>query len=99
MEITFGACGLDDLELLRNISTSTFIDAFEGQNDPIDFQSYLTKAFSKEQLRRELENENTRFYFVETTKELVGYLKLNTGEAQSELRESGAMVPIFVKFE
>ena len=91
MGITFKKCDVDDVIALQELSVETFAEAFEKQNDPEDFKTYLTKAFSKEQLLSEVGNPDTFFYFVTRGDELVGYLKVNVFGAQSELRETEGM--------
>nr|WP_299385985.1 GNAT family N-acetyltransferase [Allomuricauda sp.] len=80
-------CTLADLDMLVNISKETFIAAFEKDNDPNDFVDYIGSAFSPEQLRQELDTKGTRFYFVYEDMDLVGYFKLNTGKAQSDIKD------------
>lgn len=73
--------------MLRELSINTFRDAFEAQNNPEDFRSYLETAFSPKQLRAEWSHPHTRFYFAWSGDRIAGYCKLNTENAQSELRE------------
>jgi len=91
MKITFRKCSVKDLIPLQELSTTTFVEAFKEQNNPKDFQTYLTKAFSEEQLLSELKNQNSSFYFVEKQQELVGYFKTNVLEAQSEPHQPEGM--------
>ncbi|WP_190810493.1 GNAT family N-acetyltransferase [Flagellimonas sp. S3867] len=91
MELKLQRCVIEDLEKLVTISKATFIDAFEKDNNPADFESYINEAFSSERLRSELENKNTRFYFVFSGHELIGYLKLNKGPAQSDIKDDQSL--------
>ena len=84
-------CDPGDLDRLRNVSIATFRDAFEAQNNPEDFRHYMEKAFSNEQLLKELENTEMRFYFAWAGNRLAGYCKLNTGAAQTELQDPHGM--------
>lgn len=84
-------CTPEDLDRLRRISIDTFRAAFEAQNDPEDFENYLGKAFSKKQLLAELQHPDMRFYFAWAGDRLAGYCKLNAGEAQTELQETGGL--------
>ncbi|MGP6139244.1 GNAT family N-acetyltransferase [Jeotgalibaca sp. A127] len=81
-------CELKDLEALREISIETFSDTFAADNTPEDLKTYLDRAYNKEQLLTELKNPNSFFYFIYMDGNLAGYLKLNTGLAQTE--EMGA---------
>lgn len=89
--LDFIRCTPADLDVLRDVSISTFSRAFEAQNNPEDFAAYLKKAFSRDQLSTELRHPGMHFYFVRCKGELVGYFKLNTGEAQTDLREPDGM--------
>lgn len=91
MSLTLRACNNADLQTLVNLSRDTFIDAFEKDNDPEDFQAYLKKAFAPNQLDKELNDPDTFFYFVFDDNDLVGYCKLNVGAAQTDVHEKEAV--------
>ncbi len=91
MQLHFRKCVLQDVKQLKILSISTFVEAFESQNDPQDFKVYLDTAFSKEQLLSELKNPNTSFYFVLIDQTVAGYFKVNVFDAQSEFQDSQAM--------
>lgn len=84
MNLLYKICSENDLQVLIEISIKTFIAAFEKQNNPEDFKAYMSKAFNKEQLKKELLHPNVSFYFVYKENVLVGYFKLNKKEAQTE---------------
>ena len=75
---------IDDLETLRNLSIQTFKETFEEVNTEEDMQKYLDENLSIEKLKTELENVNSEFYFAENNGEILGYLKLNFKDAQTE---------------
>lgn len=91
MELSLRRCTGNDVDVLMEISKSTFIAAFEQHNDPEDFKNYLKEAFAKEKLQSELENKNSAFYFVYLGEVLVGYFKTNRGEAQTEVKDSQSL--------
>lgn len=78
---------IDDLEALRNLSIQTFMETFEEVNTEEDMQKYLDENLSIEKLKTELENPNSEFYFAENNDEILGYLKLNFKDAQTEKLE------------
>ena len=78
---------IDDLEALRNLSIQTFKETFEELNTEEDMQKYLLENLSIEKLKSELENPNSEFYFGENNDEILGYLKLNFKDAQTEKLE------------
>lgn len=87
MGLTFRKCTFCDLEALCRISRITFEQAFQKDNNPEDFKSYLDKAFSRGNLGKELTNPCSTFYFVYSKNVLVGYFKLNTDGAQTDLKQ------------
>lgn len=75
---------LKDLSTLQKMSTETFRDTFKDHNTAEDLQNYLERAYNTEQLRTELLNTDSAFYFSYYNNELAGYLKININEAQTE---------------
>ncbi len=80
-----------DLHELKDISRKTFSDAFGAENNPQDLEAYLNTAFGEENLRMELLNPLSEFYFVKLEGETAGYFKINLGDAQTDLQEEDAM--------
>ncbi len=80
-----------ELEELVIISRQTFIETFSSQNTEENLQKYLNEQMSREKLMDELNNKNSEFYFMNADQKLAGYLKLNFGAAQTELRDDQAM--------
>lgn len=91
MKIEFQKCGEEHLDTLAKISKATFIAAFRDQNDPDDFDAYITDAFSKKRLYRELKNPESTFYFVYGKGKLAAYFKLNTDNAQTDVKRPESM--------
>ena len=91
MSLVFRKCIIEELHFLVEISKTTFITAFEADNNPKDFNAYIEEAFSSKQIKEELLNPNSTFYFVYKENSLVGYLKLNIGDAQNEQFEKKGM--------
>ena len=89
-----------DLALLREISIQTFVDTFANQNTPENMESYLQTSLSIEKLSIELNHPESEFYFAELNDEIIGYLKLNYGLAQSEPLENALEIErIYVRKE
>ncbi|MDA1477760.1 GNAT family N-acetyltransferase [Bacillus changyiensis] len=84
MTIKLKKCTLEDSRKLQDISYETFNETFEHQNSPESINAYLEKAFNLKQLERELSDVFSQFFFVYFDQEVVGYLKVNTNDAQSE---------------
>lgn len=73
-----------EAELLRTISIQTFTETFANQNTESDMQKYISEKLSLLQLSKELENINSTFYFLKFKTKIIGYLKLNVKDAQTE---------------
>lgn len=52
---------------------------------------YLETAFSTEKVKAELSDENAAFYFAEFENEIIGYLKVNYGDSQTEIKSEKAL--------
>jgi len=84
MNVTIKQCTLEDLNDLKEIAYQTFYETFKDQNSPENLKSYLERAFNLQQLKKELSNKSSQFFFIYSHGELAGYLKVNTGDAQTE---------------
>lgn len=82
---------LNDINQLQKISKQTFLETFSAGNSEKNMKEYLEKNFSTEKLTTELENECSQFYFAELDNNIIGYLKLNYGESQTELKDDKAL--------
>jgi ribosomal protein S18 acetylase RimI-like enzyme len=82
---------LEDLAALQMIGRKTFAETFEAGNSEENLANYLAEGFSAEKLSAELENACSQFYFAETNDQVLGYLKVNTGEAQTENQDPSAL--------
>jgi diamine N-acetyltransferase len=83
--ISFKRVGTDQAETLLDIAELTFRVGFQHLNDPADFEVYMAEAFSLQQTQKELGTEGSEFYFAIMGGEVVGYIKLNHGAAQTDI--------------
>lgn len=82
---------LHDIEKLQKIGRQTFFETFSESNSEENMQKYLDEGFSIEKLTTELTNTNAEFYFAVRDAEVIGYLKLNFGDSQTELKDNKAL--------
>jgi ribosomal protein S18 acetylase RimI-like enzyme len=54
-------------------------------------KKYLKEGFSVKKLTTELNDKNAEIYFATIDDNVIGYLKLNFGQSQTELRDEGAV--------
>ena len=77
-------CTANDAETLLRLSYDTFYEAFSAQNTAENMKAYSDSAFTTEKIRDELNNYDSKFYYIFSNDELAGYLKVNVDSAQSE---------------
>lgn len=82
---------LKDINSLQKIGKRTFLETFSTENSKQDMAYYLEENFSFKKLTNELTEINSEFYFVEMEGKVVGYLKINFGEAQTENKTENSM--------
>ena len=82
---------VNEIDQLQKIGRQTFQETFSESNSEVNMKSYLEDGFSEVKLTAELNNENSEFYFAMLDNEVIGYLKINIGESQTELKDSKAL--------
>jgi len=85
------AISISDLAQLQKIGKTTFAETFTEHNTKEDLDKYLEESFSNEKLSSELNNPHSSFYFAEIENNVVGYLKINFGASQTELKDNEAL--------
>jgi diamine N-acetyltransferase len=80
-----------DIEQLQYIGRQTFSETFSAGNTEENMQKYLDEGFSHQKLSEELSDDNAEFYFARLDSYVIGYLKLNTGQSQTELKDEKAL--------
>ncbi|MFC0772652.1 GNAT family N-acetyltransferase [Terrimonas alba] len=82
---------LNDIEQLQKIGRQTFYETFSAGNTEENMTKYLEEDFSLEKLTAELNDESSEFYFAVLGNNVIGYLKLNVGQSQTELQDDKAL--------
>lgn len=82
---------LSNIAQLQKIGRQTFIETFSEENSEENMKNYLEEGFSIEKLTNEINNKNSEFYFATFNNEIIGYLKLNFGDSQTELKDHKAL--------
>ncbi len=77
---------VDDIAQLQIICKQTFFETYADGNTEENMQKYLDESFSLENLAAELANPNTQLFFARLDQKPIGYVKINFGEAQTELK-------------
>lgn len=89
--ISIKQISLSELSKLQKISRQTFLDTFGSDNSAANMADYLNNAYGDETLSKELTDPNSFFFFAEENQEILGYLKLNIDQAQTEAQGSEAL--------
>ena len=75
---------------LQQIGRQTFSETFAESNSAENMAKYQEEAYSFEKLTEELNNPNSFFYFAMLDEKVIGYLKINMGGSQTELKDNDA---------
>ena len=78
---------INDIDILQKISRQTFSETFSSKNTEEDMNIYLDEGLSNDRLTMELNDNNAEFYFAKLDNNVIGYLKLNFGQSQTELQD------------
>ncbi len=90
-QITIKKVSVSDLDILLAYSKKTFYNFFAHLNDPANMEAYSPIAFTPQKMLAELTEPDSAFYFAMLNYELVGYLKLNFNNAQTEFQDKNAL--------
>lgn len=81
----------EQVESLQTICRETYYDTFHQFYTAENMATYLDEAYDIDVLLKELDHPDTDVYFLYDGGEIVGYLKLNTGTAQTEFVAENSM--------
>lgn len=86
--VTIIKASLNDIEQLQLIARKTFYDTFASVNSVENMTTYLEEEFSISTLSTQLTNPFSEFYFALQNNAIIGYLKLNVGSSQIEIKQN-----------
>ncbi|WP_413628078.1 GNAT family N-acetyltransferase [Fructilactobacillus vespulae] len=86
VEIEVTRVTTDDVLDLQSISGQTFTATFGESIGKQPVAKYVAEAYSPEQLTKEIENQNSYFYFAKVNGQVAGYIKINVDDAQTEAK-------------
>lgn len=89
-QVSVNRIGIEDAAALQKIALEIFSETFKDYNSPENLQKYLDEKFSIDKLTKELNNPYSSFYFAQLGEEVIGFLKTNMGNAQTELKDLNA---------
>lgn len=78
---------IQEIDQLQKIGRQTFYETFSEDNSEENMKIYFKNGFSADKLKLELNDENAEFYFAKFEDSIIGYLKINFGQSQTELKD------------
>ncbi len=75
------------LQPLLDLSRKTFLEKFYADNKPENIKEYMDRVYDADQIKKEIDDPFTEFYFMFLNGALAGYLKINYGTAQSDIND------------
>lgn len=81
----------EDFGIIQAIARETFLETFAAHNTAADMKKYLEENLSEQKIKAEISNPGSTFFMALEDKNVLGYLKINTGEAQTELQDDTSM--------
>lgn len=89
--IIISKAGIKELATIQKLGRETFYETFAQHNSEEEMQNYLDKSFASEKLTAELNNPDSQFFIAWEEDLPIGYLKLNSGKAQTELQDDTSL--------
>jgi ribosomal protein S18 acetylase RimI-like enzyme len=89
--ITIVQINNSNIAALQQIGRQTFAETFAESNSAENMAKYLEEAYAYEKLSAEVNDANSVFYFAILDEKVIGYLKLNMGGSQTELKDNDAL--------
>jgi len=87
-EISIQKVSINDIFDLQRIGKQTFYETFSSANSENNMTNYLEESFSIDKLTSELNDDHSAFYFAKQDQNVIGYLKINFDQSQTEIKDS-----------
>ncbi|KFF25816.1 GNAT family N-acetyltransferase [Chryseobacterium vrystaatense] len=92
--IIINTASTEDFETIQSLGRQTFSETFAESNSEEAMKTYLEESFNTEKVKSELNNPDSHFFIAWEEDNPVGYLKLNSGAAQTELKDDDTSLEI-----
>lgn len=84
-------CGVEDAELISDLGARTFAEAYSEETTSEDMSRHLGSVFAVDAVAEELAEPESSFFAAEIDGEPAGFVKVNRGDAQTELPNEGGL--------
>lgn len=89
--IIINKASVEDTDIIQKLGIQTFSETFAKDNTEEAMEKYLKESFNSEKVKSELNNPDSHFYIAWEEDNPVGYLKVNSGNAQTELQDDTSL--------
>ncbi|AZB11397.1 GNAT family N-acetyltransferase [Chryseobacterium sp. G0162] len=89
--IIINKASAEDMDIIQKLGVQTFSETFSENNTEEAMEKYLKESFNIEKITSELKNPDSHFYIAWEEDDPVGYLKVNSGKAQTELQDDTSL--------
>ena len=76
-----------EVDDLQRLALKIFYDSFAALNTPENMSAYTDMAYNRDQLQEEINDLQSEHYFLCDGEKKIGFLKLNTAEVQSDIKD------------
>ena len=90
-QIKISKASLGDIATLQQTGKETFFETFAESNTEADMKKYLEENFNPGKLTAEVNHPDSQFFIAWEDQNPIGYLKINTGQAQTELQDENTL--------
>lgn len=90
-DIQVKKAAIEDLHTIQCVGRETFSETFGESNTEADMNKYLEDSFNEKKIKAELSNPGSLFFIAWDNKNPIGYLKVNSGNAQTEQQHDTAL--------
>jgi diamine N-acetyltransferase len=87
-DVRIERCARGDAPVLAEIGRTTFVETYSDQTTAEAMREHLADTYSYERIDAELADPDSTFFVARIGHAVAGYLKVNRGQAQTELREA-----------
>jgi len=90
-EINIIKANLEDIDTIVQISKETFFETFAKDHSQQAVLDYIEMNLNVEQINNEIGNSESLFFIAWNDGSPAGYLKLNSGNAQTEIKNENSL--------
>lgn len=91
MNYQFRLANLGDAVAIRQLSEKTFRDTYTIYNTPENMELHVSKNFTIQQIEKELQDEGSQYFIVDSEQEIVAFAKLVKNHSTEGLEDKNVV--------